>query len=335
METGRGLPYICSVKNNSMKKPLLLILTAVTTIAATAQNLVNNPSFEDTIMCPNFVSQIDYATGWSTTNFTPDYYNACNNNGSINPGMVGVPNNARGYQPARTGNAYAGIVTYYTAQTNYREVFQSQLLQPLQPGVTYQVGMWIVLNEDNAQLAVDGGIGIYISNSPINTSQLFSYVPQIMNPNGNVLNDSLNWTLISGLYTATGGETYITIGGFIPDNALTIINRGGTYPFTSYAIEDVYVQQNLSTGMTEDLGSLINVYPNPATDNVNISFAHAGTGKVLIELYNSIGEMVYSSLEDNYSGKGISIPLAHLASGVYSLAILTNGTRCVKKIIKE
>lgn len=213
-----------------MKKTLPLFL-ALLSFHSFAQNLVLNESFEDTIQCPNFVSQIDYATGWITSVNTPDYYNACNNTSQINPGMVGVPWSARGYQPARTGVAYSGVVIYYTSQANYREIFYRQLAQPLVTGVTYNVGMYVVLNEDNAQWAVDGGLGIYLSSSPINPTTPFAYTPQIMNPLGNVLNDSLNWTIISGTYTAAGGEQYITIGSFIPDNQLTIINRGGTYPY--------------------------------------------------------------------------------------------------------
>src|ERR1041385_9156470 len=151
-----------------MKKNLLLICFFFASGISFSQNLVPNPGFEDTVRCPDFVSQIDYATGWHTLVNTPDYYNACNNTSLINPGIVGVPSSARGYQPAHTGNAFAGEVNYYTVQTDYRETFYAQLLSPLSAGVTYDVGMCVVMNEDHAQWAVDGDLGIYLSTSIVN-----------------------------------------------------------------------------------------------------------------------------------------------------------------------
>ncbi|MBK5286545.1 MAG: hypothetical protein JJE25_14195 [Bacteroidia bacterium] len=42
-----------------------------------AQNLVTNPSFEDTVACPFGASQLNFATGWSSYWGTPDYFNLC------------------------------------------------------------------------------------------------------------------------------------------------------------------------------------------------------------------------------------------------------------------
>jgi OmpA-OmpF porin, OOP family len=318
-----------------MKTPLLF-LPLIFYTAGFSQNLVINPSFEDTTQCPDFVSQIDRAVNWSTTNLTPDYYHVCNNTSQTNPGMVGVPFSARGYQPARTGDAMAGVVIYYTSQTNYREVFQAPLSQPLQNGVTYDVGMWVVLNEDNAMYAIDGGLGIYLSNAPINPSQLFSYTPQIMNPNGNVLNDSLNWTLISGTYTATGGESYITIGGFLPDNLLTIFNRGGTYNFTSYAIDDVYVIPDVSTSVNDHVTvNGLSVFPNPASELVQLVFKDARVKDVFVEVFNMMGERVYVSQENNFQGGGIQVPVRNLAKGIYCMRVTAGAQVFYKKITKE
>src|SRR6185436_15223330 len=162
-----------------IKLTLFFVCFFLTTGISFSQNLVPNPSFEDTLKCPDFVSQIDYAAGWHTLLNTPDYYHECNNTSPVNAGMVGVPTSARGYQPAHTGVAFAGEVNYYTSQTDYREVFYAQLLSPLLAGVLYDVGMWVVMDEDHAQWAVDGDLGIYLSTSIINPSLLFTYTPQI------------------------------------------------------------------------------------------------------------------------------------------------------------
>lgn len=317
----------------NLKNKIILATALIFPLTVYAQNLVINPSFEDTLQCPNFVSQIDYAVNWHTSVNTPDYYNACNNTSTINPGMVGVPNSARGYQPARTGNAMAGVVIYWTAQPNYREVFYAQLQTPLIAGFSYVVGMYTVLNEDNAMWAVDGGLGIYLSSSPINPSTLFAYTPQIVNPTGNVLNDSLNWTAISGTYVATGGEQYITIGSFIPDAMFTIFNRGGTYPFTSYAIEDVWVipEDSIPTGINYfNASHELNVYPNPAAigEGITIQLGDKISDMIITDIF---GRVVQSKtvLQNQ---KSVSFSLS--AAGIYFCSLISdNGQVRKKKII--
>src|SRR5437868_5222781 len=87
-----------------MKRISVFILLLISNFCF-SQNLVPNPSFEDTVACPNNLSQINRAIGWSSYRQTPDYYNSC----SINGGYSGVPLNQFDYQYPRTGNAYAGL----------------------------------------------------------------------------------------------------------------------------------------------------------------------------------------------------------------------------------
>lgn len=317
------------------KNPAAFFLLFFFSMQVSSQNLVLNPSFEDTLQCPNFVSQIDYAVNWHTSVNTPDYYHVCNNTSSINPGMVGVPWSARGYQPARTGNAFGGVVIYWTAQPNYREIFYAQLQSPLVAGVTYSVGMYTILNEDNAMWAVDGGLGIYLSASPINPATPFAYTPQIVNPTGNVLNDSLNWTMISGTYLASGGEQYITIGSFIPDNMLTIFNRGGTYPFTSYAIEDVWVipEDSIPTGVSNSEENFeVDIFPNPVRNKLAIGPDVSGAIHS-IELFTAIGRRVLQMEQIFRNDEQIIIDVSSLDSGIYFLKVGTDRKTLTKKIV--
>ena len=107
-----------------MKKICIYMLLLVSK-SLFGQNLVNNWSFEDTVACPMGATQISKATGWDSYKLTPDYFNYCNTT------QVGVPSNFNGYQYARTGNAYAGFVSFAYYGTNYREIFGSKLIQQL------------------------------------------------------------------------------------------------------------------------------------------------------------------------------------------------------------
>ncbi|MCR5423140.1 MAG: OmpA family protein [Bacteroidales bacterium] len=42
------------------------------------------------------------------------------------------------------------------------------------------------------------------------------YEPQVVNPYEAVITDTKNWTRISGIFTAEGGEKFLTIGNFYP-----------------------------------------------------------------------------------------------------------------------
>jgi hypothetical protein len=68
--------------------------------------------------------------------------------------------------------------------------------------------------------------------------------PQIYNPIGFYITDTLNWTKISGIYTAEGGEEWITIGNFFNDDETTAIEfLGGEGSIVSYyALDDVSIQ---------------------------------------------------------------------------------------------
>jgi hypothetical protein len=177
------------------------------------QNLVPNPSFELHSTCPvGFSQYTGYISTWiNPSAASPDYYHSC-----ANPNPAGTPVNGFGYQSPRTGNAYSGF--YATAGT-YREFIQVQLTSALVAGVSYTFSMYV--NCHNRSKWVTDDLGAYISvTAPSSAGTGFlggSPVPQIKNPSGHMLMDTLNWELISGTYIATGGERFLTIGHFSDD----------------------------------------------------------------------------------------------------------------------
>src|ERR1700761_534549 len=95
-----------------------------------AQNLVPNPSFEDTVHCPTTIGQLQYAQHWiNPTQGTPDYYNACS---SSNGNAVHVPNNSFGSQIAMAGSAYGGFYAFNKPFPNsFKEYIEIELLSSL------------------------------------------------------------------------------------------------------------------------------------------------------------------------------------------------------------
>ena len=171
-------------------------------------NLVPNWSFEDTVSCPTSVGQLNNTPFWFPANTgTPDYYNQC----ATLVSNASVPQNGFGYQYAKTGVAYTGVLTYQ-AGFSPREYIEAKLLDSLQQGKKYCVSFYVSLASGapidafHAVFSTDTIFGNLLTNLPNQ--------PDISNPSGNMISDTAVWVLISGTYIASGGEKYITIGNF-------------------------------------------------------------------------------------------------------------------------
>src|SRR5690606_13010817 len=67
--------------------------------------------------------------------------------------------------------------------------------------------------------------------------------PQVQNPQGNIIIDTLNWVAITGTYTANGTEKYLMLGNFLSDedtDTLTVNLTWSAYNYITEAnIDDV------------------------------------------------------------------------------------------------
>ena len=127
-----------------MKPTLLLLIFSFFQIIS-AQNLVKNPSFENSNKGPwtygEFVNNVHY---WSSSNSgTPDYFSA--NSRKMNT------TNYRGYQEPKTGDDYTGIYTYTTKDDKtYREYIQGELFSTLKKDKTYTITFYLSLAENSS-----------------------------------------------------------------------------------------------------------------------------------------------------------------------------------------
>ncbi|MFZ4413008.1 MAG: T9SS type A sorting domain-containing protein, partial [Bacteroidales bacterium] len=78
-----------------------------------------------------------------------------------------------------------------------------------------------------------------------------------------------------------------------------------------------------------------NVYPNPATDNMQINFNLNDTKKVEIKIYNNLGAIVFSSNEGqlNSGNHTVEISVSDLAKGIYYMNLKAGENTISKKII--
>ena len=213
------------------------------------QNLVPNWDFESYTTCPAGISELDKVAPWfNATAATPDYYNAC----VPVMGMCNCPDAFLGYQQARSGVGFTGFIAYEDGgfllcpdpltSSTWREYMEIQLISPLVAGESYCVEYYVNLPND-VKYATET-FGMYFSNTIINSGTTVNLLntPQVVN-NAGFITDTVNWTLVSGTYTATGGEQYIIIGNF-EDDAGTNVNCANSGSFNGYAyifVDDVCV----------------------------------------------------------------------------------------------
>ena len=298
-------------------------------------NLVANPSFEDTVHCPNYSGGMvipSSCKNWYDPNgSSSDYYNSC---ASI---IGGVPNNSFGWQYAKSGIAYAGFATY-----GGKEYIQEKLDSVLYQNHKYCVEFYISLA--NHEKIAANNIGLFICDtlplSPPQTTVYINCIPQI---NDSIpITDTAGWTKISGEYIAHGGEQYITLGNFYSDAQTDTIHLSNqNFGLVSYYyIDDVSIIDCTSVGISEinNPNSEILISPNPTTGIFTIHTEGAAIKE--IKITNVLGETI-SNYELRITNE-TTVDISGVAKGVYFVQITvdsagspTNKNVVNRKIIRN
>ncbi|NBG65969.1 T9SS type B sorting domain-containing protein [Acidiluteibacter ferrifornacis] len=225
-----------------MKLSLTLIIL-FWAVQCTAQNLIPNPSFEDTSK-----------TGWSYylpdqwrlaggVNRQPEYYNEYHDK------YWTVPQSAFGYQYAQEGNKYLGITMYflYHSWKPLRDYIQTDLNQSLMADSIYCFRIHVNL-PDSFSHASRNQLGIYLSNNRVssNSSYNLPYTPQIVVSPSNYITETKNWAVYNHTYKAVGGEKVLTMGNFNDTTGIDTLYMGynrDNYQFfgTYYFIDNLYL----------------------------------------------------------------------------------------------
>ena len=306
------------------------------------QNLLPNPSFEDTSAWPLPMPvhwQAATVEGWN-------YYTPLNN--VKNPDW-GAPNNVFGYQKARSGKAYLGMAlmhlfSFTPSKRNIaREYLQTKLKRPLKADSTYCFQIYVSL-ADSMLYASRGLLGVYFSKTAVhgNHRQWLPYTPQIVLSPHQYLTDKVNWVKYSGTYKAMGGEEYLTMGNFNDTTTIDTIFVGGGNEFYHaqiyYYLDDIFLgscdslPDSLSTAVQKrKLEHNFSVYPNPFVNEFVVE--SSSLKKLYFNLYNSMGQKV--ALKVNQQGNHYRMNTANLPKGLYWLKINDGKVEESVKLVKE
>ncbi|MEO1012566.1 MAG: OmpA family protein [Bacteroidota bacterium] len=206
-----------SWKDFSAEYYLVFFLLFFQVLAANAQNLVKNPSFEIYDRCPERLGNFSFdVTSWSTpTQGSTDYFNGCSS-------TMGTPKNFNGTQSADFGKGYAGLYLY--APEDYREYIQVELSRNLVAGQKYELSFYVSLAERSDFAVKEFGVLFsrnklhFTTKKELSKGRLYKDKDNTYNPleigYSNFYSDTQDWILVHTEFVAKGTERFMTIGNF-------------------------------------------------------------------------------------------------------------------------
>jgi hypothetical protein len=283
-----------------MRIPIFLV-SLLNASLAQAQNLVPNPSFEEYTDCPPSFGWWSDVVDWTSPyTASADYFNACA--GGI---LCSVPFNNLGYQYPADGDAYMGICTYdgVPGGGNYREIIATELIEPLQPGIpvylsfktspgghgtaTYTSATWTckgVGMKFFVELPTDWQSYLYPNSAAL-------YLDQ-------VLNDTANWTSVSGVYVPDSAYRYVALTNFFSDSlseGQLVDSTYGTYPYAYSFLDQICVSYDPNycsdwNGLSTSSIDPFALWPNPFEESIELDGAHQDLS---VQLFNVLGNKVW------------------------------------------
>ncbi len=311
-----------------MRIVILLSFYLIVGTSVYSQNLIANGSFETNDSCPDYFGEIHNALPWFqplTIGSSTDYFIPC----AGDPDLF-TPLNFFGFQAPFNGLAYAGIETF--GPNNLREYLETPIAQPLIAGEKYKLRFYFSLS-DGSMYAINK-LGAHFSIDSVLLTpppyMLFN-TPQIQSDTSVMITDTSIWYLFEEIYTAVGGENFVTIGNFFPDSLTndSVINPGG-YPWTYYYIDSVSLTLYDDTGIPPVPSYsqiLVNnfLYPSDFFTATNLPDQSA------LNIYDSRGRIVYRN--ENYQNE---LSASQLPSGMYLYEfILPDQSRKTGKLVVE
>ena len=289
-------------KSSSFRFTLLFLFWQVFTPLHAQENLILNPSIENTndIELFNNFSFFHLCQNW----FNPsDYSNTVDLFSKI---TESVPNNLRGYQYSEDGNNYFGFATYDsdvfkdTCVSCKVEFAGGRLANTLEKSKSYVFKFYMVKAEISTlnSNALDV-VMLYDTLLDVKNYQAFGYkVWSEQEP----LSDTTNWQHVSVCFQAKGGEKAFVLGNFHDYDSIKISYKayfdGNNLINWDYRFFDNFSLQEVAACTTIPQSTInledLYVLGNPASGNqftsLEMKIAEGSTGN--LSIYDSAGRLL-------------------------------------------
>jgi hypothetical protein len=199
----------------------LVILFVLPSPSFSQSNLVPNGDFESYSSCPpNPFGTINYAVPW----FQPNYPYAGAGGSSDFDHFCSGYDCSSFMQCPRSGEGMGGIGLFHFPHLDTdegREYLEVGLIDSLKPGKKYCLRIYVNMLDRDC-FPVKQIQAVLTNDSLLYTSPNFEYIPgqmPVLEADA-VVDDSINWVMLSTVHTAMGGERFLTIGCFEPGDSV-------------------------------------------------------------------------------------------------------------------
>ena len=91
----------------------------------------------------------------------------------------------------------------------------------------------------------------------------------------------------------------------------------------------------IGASIEENIFSSVKLYPNPANEQLNLEFDLASASEVIVQLFNSQGQSVYSNIinESKTGLHKVNIPTGELSEGLYHVELISGAQQLNKAVV--
>lgn len=118
------------------------------------------------------------------------------------------------------------------------------------------------------------------------------------------------------------------------------IEGSGLFGSGLFSIVELTANITTSVEMNNNSAIKVDIYPNPSYKNVNLNFAFEANGEYSIEIFNLIGEKVYTiekssseKVNKSFIWNGETLSGKNLTAGIYIIAVNTPRQTLTKKFL--
>ncbi|WP_440237989.1 glycoside hydrolase family 9 protein [Cytophaga sp.] len=300
--TSNGTPYIfpATLQNHQSAIYVFTITNSGTAVLTLGTPVVTGP-FQ--LTGPSVVS----VPAGSTTTFNIVF--APVTTGNIT-GSVSIPNNAPDspFVLNLAGTSVVPVITVTQGSTTFSSNGAAYVFSGTTAGSSSAAVEFTITNPGSATLDLSG---------PVATGPFQITGPSLTSvPAGGSTTFSVIFSPV-----VTGGAT----------GNINIVNNTDDSPF----VLNLSGTGTLATGTAGILAAeAISISPNPTKQNISIQMKGA-YNNVSVHIYNTVGELVLSTILGNTNDASFPLLLTNVAPGMYLVEVTTDEGSCMKRIVKE
>lgn len=156
----------------------------------------------------------------------------------------------------------------------------------------------------------------------------------------NIINSSLETAApTSSPFVPSNSNEWKQVTTSIPS---TYLNSSFKFKFVftsnggnNFYLDDINLDVNAGTNNLENINSSVQLFPNPASDQVNIAFSLLSTKKINVAIINLLGQTVYTTEKQTfYNGENIiTLNVRDIRPGSYFITIMDEVSSIKKPLI--